>query len=474
MEKGKTNAALGSFAKKLDAYFGITASGSSLKTELIAGAATFMTMCYILVVNAGMIGGTLLGDGGFGAIYIATALSAIFGTLMLGLFAKLPFAQAPGMGLNAFFTFSVCRGLGVSYGTALFIVLISGALFFALSIGGIREKIVEGLPGCIKLAISAGIGAFIAFIGFQNAKIIVDDPATLVKLVDFTQLFKTGAGQGVALNAIVCVATFLGIVVMSKKNIKASIILGLLGGSVLYYLLQLIVFKKISEDLSLASPFAAFGAFGSKAFFKFEVKGLFTNFKAFMNFVSLVIAFAIVDMFDTIGTLVGTCTRAGMMDKDGNVPNMRKALISDSAATMVGAVLGTSTVTTYVESAAGVSAGGRTGFTSVVVAALFFIAMFLSPIASLIPGPAAAAALIYVGVLMMSSVKEIDWHDPAVGACCLMTVLGMPLTYSISNGIGLGIITYVVVKAVTGKIKDVKLFTYIIAAIFLLKFFVVG
>ena len=467
MEKGKTNAALGSFAKKLDAYFGITASGSSLKTELIAGAATFMTMCYILVVNAGMIGGTLLGDGGFRR-YIATALSAIFGTLMLGLFIKLPFAQARAW--DSFLYFLGLSRVGRKLWNGIVYRVDFRRAVLCVVNSGIREKIMEGLPGCIKLAISAGIGAFIAFIGFQNAKIIVDDPATLVKLVDFTQLFKTGAGQGVALNAIVCVATFLGIVVMSKKNIKASIILGLLGGSVLYYLLQLIVFKKISEDLSLASPFAAFGAFGSKAFFKFEVKGLFTNFKAFMNFVSLVIAFAIVDMFDTIGTLVGTCTRAGMMDKDGNVPNNKadKRLRRN----MVGAVLG-STVTIW-ESAAGVSAGGRTGFTSVVVAALFFIAMFLSPIASLIPGPAAAAALIYVGVLMMSSVKEIDWHDPAVGACCLMTVLGMPLTYSISNGIGLGIITYVVVKAVTGKIKDVKLFTYIIAAIFLLKFFVVG
>ncbi len=470
MEKQKQPA--NGFAQKLDSYFGITATGSSLKTEITAGAITFMTMCYILVVNSGMIGS--LPGTSFGAIYIATALSAIIGTLLIGLYAKLPFAQAPGMGLNAFFTYTICFGMGISYGTALFIVLISGILFTALTIGGIREKIVDGLPSCIKIAISAGIGSFIAFIGFQNAGVVVNDDATLVKLVDFGALFKAGDAQFAALGAFVCVITFLAILIMAKRGIKGSIIFGLLGGTIFYYLMELIVFGKLLTSLDYTKPFAAFKDFGTMSFFKFNVDGLFTDFGAVMSFISLVVAFAIVDMFDTIGTLVGTCTRAGMLDKDGNVPNMRKALLSDSLATVAGSMLGTSTVTTYVESAAGISAGGRTGLTSVVVALLFLVAIFLSPIASIIPGVVAAAALIYVGVLMMGSVKEIDWSDPAVAGSCLMTILGMPLTYSISDGIGLGIITYIVVKLFSGKIKDIKLFTYIIGAIFLLKFFVVG
>ncbi len=491
MEKEKQPAKLNGFAQKLDSYFGITAAGSSLKTEIIAGATTFMTMCYILVVNSGMIGD--LPGASFGAIYIATALSAIIGTLLIGLYAKLPFAQAPGMGLNAFFTFTVCGALGLSYGTALFIVLISGLLFTALTIGGIREKIVDGLPTCLKIAISAGIGSFIAFIGLQNSGIVTGDEATLVKLVDFTNLYNPAdiVFAHNAMSAVVCIITFLGIIILSKKGVKGSIILGLFGGTVLYYLMMLIVFHKIGTyipfdkyapagttgiivPISMTNPIGAFADFGTKSFFKFNVDGIFNNFGTIMSFISLVIAFAIVDMFDTIGTLVGTCTRAGMLDKDGNVPNMRKALLSDSLATVAGSMLGTSTVTTYVESASGISAGGRTGFTSVIVALLFFIAIFLSPIASLIPSAAAAAALIYVGVLMMGSVKEIDWSDPAIAGSCLMTILGMPLTYSISDGIGLGIITYIVVKLFTGKIRDIKLFTYIIGAIFLLKFFVIG
>ena len=479
------------FNKKLDAYFEITKKGSSVKTEVLAGVATFMTMCYILVVNAGMLGG-IIGEGGFNAIYIATALSAIIGTLMMGLYAKLPFAQAPGMGLNAFFTFTICFGMGIPFGSALLIVLISGIIFLTLTVVGVREKIVDGLPPSLKIAIPAGIGAFIAFIGFQNAGIIVSDPAVFVGLVDFTEMFKP-AGNMVAahtaMSAFVCLVTFFAIVVLSKKGIKGSIIIGLLGGTVFYYVMMAIVFQKfgtyipfdafapegttgIIVPVSMSNPFLAFGDFGTKAFFQFSFDKLFTDGAAIITFITLVVSFAIVDMFDTIGTLVGTARKANMLDENGNLPNMKKALLCDSVATIGGSMLGTSTVTTYVESAAGVSVGGKTGFTSVIVAALFFLALFLTPIASLIPSAVTAAALIYVGVLMLGSVKDIDWDDPAVGASCLMTVLGMPLTYSISDGIGLGVITYVVVKIFTGKVKDIKLFTYIIAALFILKFFV--
>jgi len=480
------------FSKKLDTYFQISKNGSSVKTEILAGLATFLTMCYILVVNAGMIGG-VIGAGGFGAIYIATAISAIIGTLMMGLYAKLPFAQAPGMGLNAFFTFTVCFGMGIPFGSALLVVLISGLLFLALTLVGVREKIVEGLPPSLKIAIPAGIGAFIAFIGLQNAGIIINNDAVLVGLVDFTNMFKSGAvgmvAAHTAMSAFVCLVTFIAIVVLSKKKLKAAIIIGLFGGTIFYYVMMLIVFGKLGTyipfdgyapagttgiivPVSMINPFTAFGDFGSKALFQFNIQGLFTNGKAIITFITLVISFAIVDMFDTIGTLVGTGRKANMLDANGNLPNMKKALLCDSVATVAGACLGTSTVITYVESAAGVSVGGRTGFTAVIVAGLFFIAMFLTPIASLIPSAATAAALLYVGVLMLGSVKDIEWDDPAVAAPCLMTILGMPLTYSIADGIGLGVITYVLVKLFTGKVKDIKLFTYIIAALFLLKFFV--
>ena len=471
------------FNKKLDAYFDITQKGSTVKTEVMAGLATFLTMCYILIVNAGMIGG-VIGEGGFNAIYIATAISAIIGTLMMGLYAKLPFAQAPGMGLNAFFTYTICFGMGIPFGSALLIVLISGLLFLTLTVVGVREKIVEGLPKSLKIAIPAGIGAFIAFIGMQNAGIIVSNPAVFVGLVDFTEMFSPAnnmAAAHTAMSAFVCLVTFFAIVILAKKKMKGAIIIGLLGGTLFYYIMMLILFRQLGsynpyagsiESIDIFNPFAAFGDFGSKAFFQFSVSGLFTDASAVITFITLVISFAIVDMFDTIGTLVGTGRKANMLDKDGNLPNMKKALLCDSVATVAGATLGTSTVTTYVESAAGVSVGGKTGFTAVVVAGLFFVAMFLTPIAALIPSAATAAALIYVGVLMLGSVKDIEWDDPAVAAPCLMTILGMPLTYSIADGIGLGVITYVAIKLFTGKIKDVKLFTYIIFGLFLLKFFV--
>lgn len=480
------------FKNKLNTYFSVTEKGSTIKTEITAGVATFMTMCYILLVNSDMLGAVA----SFNAIFIATAISAIIGTLMMSLYAKLPFAQAPGMGLNAFFMFTVIFGIGLSYGNALVVVLISGIIFLILTLVGVREKIVTAIPESLRLAIPAGIGLFIAFIGMQNAGIIVDNSAVLVGLVNFADMFDrtftAGAELAVvhgAMSAFVAISTFMVISILNKKNVKGSILFGILIGTVIYYVMQLIIFKKVGTyipfsafnpdntgiivNFSFSNPFKAFGEFGKLSFFKFSFTGLFDGgLKSVITFVTLVLSFAIVDMFDTIGTLVGTAKKANMLKADGTMENMNKALLCDSVATIAGAALGTSTVTTYVESSAGIAEGGRTGLTSLTVAALFLIAMFFTPIASMIPSAATAAALIYIGVLMISSLGELDYKDPAVVAPAFMTVIGMPLTYSIADGIGLGVITFVVIKLFTGKFKEIHPLAYVIAGLFLLKFFV--
>ena len=475
------------FKKKLDSYFMITEKGSSVKTEITAGVATFMTMCYILLVNSDILSNAP--DVGFNAIFIATAISAIIGTLMMAFYAKMPFAQAPGMGLNAFFMFSVIFGMGLSYGNALVVVLVSGILFLCLTLVGVREKIVVAIPDSLRLGIPAGIGLFIAFIGMQNAGIIINNDVVLVELVDFSQIFtrnvpadKIAAVHG-AMSALVALVTFFIIAILNKKKIKGSILYGILIGTVVYYILQVIIFRQIGSyvpgleqilPFELANPFKAFGEFGREAFFAFSFAGLMGEggLKGLITLVTLIISFAIVDMFDTIGTLIGTAKKAGMLRKDGTMENMNKALLCDSVATIAGAALGTSTVTTYVESSAGIAEGGRTGMTALTVAVLFLIAMLFTPIAAMIPSAATAAALIYIGVIMIGSLADLDFEDPAVVAPAFMTAIGMPLTYSIADGIGLGIITYLVIKLFTGKIKDIHPFVYLIAGLFILKFFV--
>lgn len=457
------------FAGMLDGYFGITKAGSTIKTEIIAGLTTFMTMVYILMVNAGMFGvdaGAWLGVS-YGAIYITTAIAAIIGTLLMAFLAKLPFAQAPGMGLNAFFCFTVTMPVafggqyGYSYANALVIVLASGILFLCLTFGGVREKIVRAVPSVIRIAIPAGIGLFIAFIGFQNAGIIVANASTLVQLFPMTVVGANAISFAELMPKFVTILTVIAMAVLAKKNVKGAILWGILGGAVLYYILGGIFCREIIS-VSWSSPIDAFKDFGTQSVGKVFTEGfngLFTGedgafvFSKLLNFVAIFISFAMVDMFDTIGTLLGTATRANMLDEKGEVPNMKRALLCDSIATCTGAILGTSTVTTFVESSAGVAEGGRTGLTALVVAILFFIAMFLSPIAQLIPSCATAAALIYVGVLMMACVTNIDWHDPAAAVPAFLTIVMMLLTYSISYGIAFGFISYTLIKLCTGKIR---------------------
>ncbi|HIY97311.1 MAG TPA: NCS2 family permease [Candidatus Borkfalkia excrementigallinarum] len=484
------------FLGKVDNYFGITKMKSSFKTEMLAGLTTFMTMVYILMVNAGMFAELeeLYGVT-YGAAYIFTALGAIVGTLLMAFLAKIPFAQAPGMGLNAFFVYTICLGMGYTYANALLIVLCSGVLFLILTIVGARKMIVRSVPTAIRMAIPAGIGLFIAFIGLQQAGVVISDASaavgedgvpyvissTIIMLRSFN-VFSDAFNGFAAMTAAVAILSLLMIGIFSKLKVKGAVLFGILGSTVLYYIFAGIALATGNEDaaamfqsISFDNPLQAFADFGTQTFGKAFTEG-FKNIGAdqIFDFIAALIAFAMVDMFDTIGTLMGTCQAAGkesgLLDETGEVKNIQKALLCDSIATCTGAILGTSTVTTFVESSAGVAEGGRTGLTALVVAVLFAIAMFLSPIASLIPRCATAGALLYVGVLMMGNVTSIDWKDPAAAVPAFLTIAMMSFTYSISYGIAAGFISYTIIKLCTGKIKEISPVTAILTLVFLFTF----
>lgn len=461
----------------MDKFFKVTERGSTVRTEVIAGITTFMAMAYILMVNSGMF--AELGVVSYNAIYIATAISAIVGTVIIGLLANLPLAQASGMGLNAFFVYTVCFGLGLTYANALVLVLFDGIVFIILTLTGLRTKIFKAIPDSVRMAIPAGIGLFIAYIGLQNANLIVSDASTCSALASFN-LFNGTSTWADIMPLVVTIAALLAIAVMSAKKVKGAIIWGILGGAVAYYLLGFTIpgfYDGFSESLNL-NPLAAFADFGTQAFGKVFTEGF--DFSAYLAdhstaalivlIVTTALAFCLVDMFDTLGTLYGACARGNLLTKDGDVPNMEKAMLADAIATTTGAICGTSTVTTFVESSAGVAEGGRTGLSSMVTAGLFFIAMFLSPIAVLIPSCATAAALIYVGVLMMNVVKQIEWSDPEIAVPAFLTIAIMAFAYNISYGIAFGLISYIVIKLFTGKIRQINAGTWIIGILFLLMF----
>ena len=458
----------------LDKRFGYTAAGSNLRTEIMAGITTFFAMVYILMVNAGMFADT--GAVTYGAIYIATAISAVVGTVAIGLLANLPLAQASGMGLNAFFVYTCVLGFGMSYANALLLVLFDGILFIVLTVTGLRKLIFQAIPQAVRVAIPAGIGLFIAFLGLQNAGIVIPSSSTGVTLASFNLLTNS---WGAIMPMIVTILALLAIAVMAHKNVRGAVLLGIVGGAVLYYALGFLTVAGFNPGISMSSPFAAFGEFFSQAFLKVFTEGFdFSGYIAahggantVLVIVTTALAFCMVDMFDTMGTLYGACARGNMLTKEGEVPNMDKAMMADAIATSVGAVCGTSTVTTFVESSAGVAEGGRTGMAAMVTAALFFIAMFLSPIAQLIPSCATAAALVYVGVLMMACVKDIDWTNIEVAVPAFLTAALMPFTYNISYGIAFGLLSYVIIKLCTGKIKDISAPTWVITALFLLMLF---
>lgn len=431
----------------IEKFFNLKQNGTSVRTEVMAGITTFMTMAYILAVNPDILSATGMDKG---AVFTATVLSALVATLVMALYAKLPFALAPGMGLNAFFAFTVVLGMGHSWQFALTAVFLEGLIFIALTAFNIREMIVNSIPMNMKHAISVGIGLFIAFIGLKNAGIIVSSPATFVTLGDVTNIAENGS-------AVVALITLVITGVLLATKVKGALLYGILIGAVIGLPLDVTV---------LPSTFEVTPPSLGPIFMKFEWAQILS-----LDMLVVVFTFLFVDMFDTVGTLIGVSSKANMLDKEGRVPRVKQALMADAVGTTFGAMLGTSTVTTYVESAAGVSEGGRTGLTSLTVAGLMLLALFLSPIFLMIPGAATAPALILVGAMMMTPVKNINFDDFTESIPAFLTIVMMPLTYSISEGILFGIISFVLLKLLTGKFKDISIVTMILAVLFILKFF---
>ena len=428
---------------------------TNVKTEILAGITTFITMAYIMFVNP-----IILKEAGMdaGAVFVATCLSAAIGTFMMAFYANYPFAQAPGMGLNAFFTYTVVLTMGYTWQQALAAVFFSGIIFILITLFGIREMIVDAIPMSLKYAVSGGIGLFIAFIGLKNAGIIVANQATYIGFGDLTNPGTLLAIAGLFITAI-----------LMSRNIKGSILLGILITTVLGLFTGIV---KLPSDFSVIKMPPSL----APTFLKLDIKGLL-GIGENIGFISLVtsvlyvvLSFAFVDLFDTIGTFIGTGSKAGMLDENGKMPNMKKGLMSDAIATTIGSLLGTSTVTTYVESAAGIAEGGRTGLTAFVTGILFLVALFFSPIALLVPTEATAPALIIVGVLMMGSIKKINFEDFTEAMPAFLTIIAMPFTFSIANGIAAGLIAYPIVKIASGKAKEIHPIVYVLAILFILRF----
>ncbi|MDR6298080.1 AGZA family xanthine/uracil permease-like MFS transporter [Pantoea dispersa] len=424
----------------LEKLFKLKAHHTTVRTEIIAGITTFLAMAYILFVNPSILGATGMDKG---SVFVATCLAAAIGSILMGLIANYPIALAPGMGLNAFFTYTVVLHMGYTWQIALGAVFLSAVIFFALSIFKIREWIIASIPLPLRAGIAAGIGLFLALIALEGAGIVVDNPATLVGLGDLT---KPGP--------LLALLGFFIIVVLEARRVTGAVLIGIL------------VVTFISMGIGL-TPFAGvFSAPPSIAptFMQLDIAGAFN-----VGLVSVIFAFLFVDVFDNTGTLLGVTKRAGLADEQGNVPKMGRALIADSAAALFGSLLGTSTTTSYVESAAGVSAGGRTGLTAIVVAILFLLSLFFSPLAGSVPVYATAPALLFVAVLMASGLAEIDWKDVTTAAPVTVTALTMPLTYSIANGIAFGFITWTVVKLLSGRTKEVNAALVILSILFVIK-----
>ncbi|ACA57129.1 NCS2 family permease [Clostridium botulinum] len=430
----------------MENYFKLKENGTTFKTEILAGMTTFMTMAYILVVNPGILSQTGMD---FGAVFTATALSAAIATLLTGLYAKLPFAQAPGMGLNAFFAFTIVKQMGYSWEFALTAVFLEGIIFILLTIFNVREAIVNSIPNNIKKSISVGIGLLISFIGLDNARVVIHpkDGGTIVALGNIT--------SGDALLAIIGIL-ITGILL--AKNIRGALLIGIVITTLIGIPMGI---TKVPTSFFSMPPSL------SPIFLKFEWHNIFTP-----NMFIALFTLLFMDMFDTVGTLVGVATKAKMLDENGNVPRVKEALFCDAIGTTLGACLGTSTVSTFVESASGVAEGGRTGLTAVSTATMFLIALFISPLFIMIPSPATAPSLILVGLFMMSPIKEIELDDFTEAIPAFLTIIMMPLSYSISDGIVFGVVSYIVIKALTGKVKDVSLTTFIIGILFVLKFFI--
>ena len=480
----------------MDKFFKITERGSNYRKEIVGGLTTFFAMAYIIFVNPAQVAaegsnGWLAALGAdptalgkiWNSVFIASVLVAFIGTLLYAFYAKLPYAQACGMGLNSFFCTCFISGAyfaGVDliggYHSGMVIVFLSGIVFLILSITGAREYIAKAMPECLKKSIPAGIGLFIAFIGFKNAGLITANQYTFVQFVDVNGAF--GAEGVTAMDAWRSIApamvAFLGLIiiaVLTKLNVKGAVLIGVLGSAVLYYVATWQV--PVFDMSSIGQAFSDFGEVGITGLFDAEAWNLAFNGKhigGIFSAIVLIISFCIVDMFDTVGTLYGAATEAGMLDENGDPIDMNKAMSCDSVATVTGAALGTSTCTTFVECASGVAAGARTGFASLVTSLCFLVCLFLTPLASIVPSCATAPALIFVGVLMLKNFSKVDMSDMRSAVPAFLTLIMMPLTYSISNGIGIGCISYVLITLFTGKYTKKDIMATVIALIFIAKF----
>ncbi len=429
----------------LENFFRLKDHNTTVKTELFAGLTTFLTMAYIIFVNPDILAKAGIDKN---AVFVATCVAAAIGTLIMGLYANYPIAMAPGMGLNAFFTFAVVMGMGVKWQIALAAVFVSGILFFILSVLPVRAWIINSIPRSQKLAIAAGIGLFLGFIGLKTAGVVVDHPATLVTV-----------GKLTSLPVILAIIGFVVMVALDYKRVPGAIIIGILGVAILGMLLG--VAKPPTAIVSMPPD-------PSPTLLQLDLSGFFQLAGA--TIAILLLSFLLVDLFDTAGTLIAVAHQAKMLDDQGNLPRLGPALVADSSATVFGSLLGTSTTTSYIESASGVRAGGRTGLTAVTVAILFLLALFFAPLATSIPGFATAPAIVFVACLMARGLAEVDWEDVTEYVPAVITALTMPLTFSIATGIGLGFIAYVLIKAISGKLKDISPAMWIVSACFVIYF----
>ena len=453
----------------LDKIFHLKENHTDIKTEVMAGITTFMTMAYILAVNPNILSASGMDRG---SVFTATALSAFIATCLMALLSNYPFVLAPGMGLNAYFTYTVVLGMGYTWQQALAAVFAEGIIFILLSLTNVREAIFNSIPMNLKHAVSVGIGLFIAFIGLQNAKIVVGNDSTLVSIFSFKSSVAEGTFSSQGITVLLALIGILVTAVLLAKDVKGSILWGILITWVLGIICQLTHLYVPNADIgyySLLPDFSNGISVPSMAptFMKMDFSIVFS-----LDFVVIMFAFLFVDMFDTLGTLIGVASKADMLDKDGKLPKIKGALLSDAVGTTVGAVCGTSTVTTFVESASGVAEGGRTGLTSIVAGILFALSLLLSPIFLAIPSFATAPALIVVGYLMLTSVTKIDFSDMTEAIPCFIAIIAMPFMYSISEGISMGVISYVVINLITGKAKEKKIsvLMYVLAILFVLKY----
>lgn len=451
----------------LERVFHLSENKTDVKTEVIAGVTTFMTMAYILAVNPNILSASGMDRG---AVFTATALAAFIATVMMAAFSNYPFALAPGMGLNAYFAYTIVIGMGYTWEMALAAVLIEGLIFILLSLTNVREAIFNAIPMNLKHAVSVGIGLFIAFIGLQNAKIVVNNDSTLLSMYSFKASFADGSFHTIGITVLLAIIGVIITGILVVKNVKGNILWGILVTWLLGIIAELTGLYRPDGELGMFSVLPDFSA-GihipsiAPTLFKLDFSRVIS-----LDFVVIMFAFLFVDMFDTLGTLIGVASKADMLDKDGKLPRIKGALMADAVGTSVGALLGTSTTTTFVESAAGVSEGGRTGLTAIVTAILFALSLLLSPLFLAIPSFATAPALIVVGFLMLTSVTKIDFSDFSEALPAYIAIIAMPFMYSISEGISMGVISYVIINLITGKPKKISVVMYILAVLFILKY----